>query len=160
MDCIIRHARVEDADAVAGILRAADQFRRLSVLEPEEATAQLRRSLSQYTPDGSHTAYVAHDSAGTVLGYVTVHWLPYLFMPGPEGYVSELFVHPAVAGNGIGTRLLDVVISEAKERGCTRLSLINIRGRESYKRGFYAKRGWQERADAANLVYPLHNSGR
>jgi hypothetical protein len=55
-------------------------------------------------------------------------------MAGAEGYVSELFVREPA-------------------RGCTRLSLINLRQRESYRRQFYVKAGWQERGTAANFIY-------
>jgi GNAT superfamily N-acetyltransferase len=154
-DFVIRHATVDDADAIMDILRALGHSARFDAMQPENAMGRVRNALQQYGLGGSHSAYVAHDADGTVLGYVTVQWLPYVFLPGPEGYVSELFVHPDASGSGIGTRLLEEVIAEAKERGCTRLSLLNMRDRESYKRGFYGKRGWQERADAANMVYPL-----
>jgi hypothetical protein len=51
--------------------------------------------------------------------------------------------------------LLDAIESEARARGCTRLSLINLRQRESYRRQFYVKAGWQERGTAANFIYAL-----
>ncbi len=92
------------------------------------------------------------------MGYAAVHWLPYLFMPGPEGFVSELFIDDEARGQGIGTKLLESVKQEAQARGCTRLSLINLRDRESYQRGFYAKLGWQERPDAANFILRLKQS--
>jgi hypothetical protein len=47
------------------------------------------------------------------------------------------------------------VKEEAKSRGCSRLSLLNMRDRESYQRAFYAKDGWEERTDAANFVFDL-----
>ncbi len=49
------------------------------------------------------------------------------------------------------------VKAEAARRGCWRLSLLNMRGRESYERAFYAKDGWQEREDAANFVYEVRS---
>ena len=45
--------------------------------------------------------------------------------------------------------------SEARKRGCSRLSLMNLRHRESYRRQFYVKAGWQERTEAANFIYPM-----
>lgn len=51
-----------------------------------------------------------------IVGYIAVHWLPYLFLPAPEGYVSELFVSESVRGQGIGTQLLETVTIEAKRR--------------------------------------------
>ena len=44
---------------------------------------------------------------------------------------------------------------DAQKRGCSRLSLVNMRQRESYQRGFYKSRGWQERPEAANFILIL-----
>jgi hypothetical protein len=41
-----------------------------------------------------HRVAVAEDESETLIGYVAIHFQPYLFLDGPEGYVSELFVHP------------------------------------------------------------------
>ena len=84
-----------------------------------------------------------------------MHWLPYLFLKGPEGYVSELFVRESARGQGVGGELLRKIETEARARGCARLSLINLRNRESYMRQFYVKAGWEERAEAANFVYRI-----
>ena len=80
---------------------------------------------------------------------------PISFLAGPEGYVSELFVSEDARGNGIGGQLLDSVVQSAKARGSARLMFVNIRDRESYKRGFCTKHGWEERQDAANFVLYL-----
>jgi len=37
------------------------------------------------------SVYVAEVDDGNVAAYLTVQWLPYLFLPVLEGYVSELF---------------------------------------------------------------------
>ena len=60
-----------------------------------------------------------------------------------------------LAAKGVGRKLLDAIATEARTRGCTRLSLINLRNRESYQRQFYIKAGWQERGEAANFVLQL-----
>jgi GNAT superfamily N-acetyltransferase len=103
----------------------------------------------------SHSTFVAEDPTGVVAGYSSVHWRPYLFMSGPEGFVSELFVSEGARGQGVGRELLRVIESEARARGCQRLSLTNLRDRESYQRQFYVKAGWRERAEAANFIYTL-----
>jgi GNAT superfamily N-acetyltransferase len=104
--------------------------------------------------DESHSIYVAEGNSG-IVGYVAVHWLPYLFLPAPEGYISKLFVHESARGRGIGTQLLEVVKAEAQGRGCSRLMLVNSRSRDSYKHKFYERQGWEERQDIANFVYAL-----
>ena len=155
MSPVIRPARAADAEAVAAFLVDLRHFRRLEGRTLEDVTAQVRDALARCLADGSHSVYLATDAAGGILGYTSVHWLPYLFLPGPEGYVSELFIAEAARGQGIGTRLLAAVKADARQRGCARLSLLNMRDRESYQRGFYGKDGWQERDDAANFIFDL-----
>jgi GNAT superfamily N-acetyltransferase len=155
MDVQIRKAQVQDAGHIADILRALGWFAHMNSEPYEETRARIARHLELCNADDSHSVYVAENASGDIGGYVSVHWLPYFMLTGPEGYVSELIVREAARGRGIGTRLLAVVEEEAKARGCSRLMLINMRNRESYQRGFYRKRGWEERQNAANLVYSI-----
>jgi GNAT superfamily N-acetyltransferase len=155
MNVIVRKARLGDARGIAAILRGLEWITRFDA-EPIEATAQrVAHHLELCHADDSHTVYVAESEDGEIAGYAAVHWLPYLLLLGPEGYVSELFIREADRGQGIGTRLLETVKKEAEARGCARLMLLNMHERESYRRGFYKKQGWEERPDAANFVYPL-----
>lgn len=151
----IRPTLEDDATAIAAILRALGWFEHLTA-EPSEATAaRVAEHIRLCKADDSHSLYVAEDAKRKVVGYASVHWLPYLFLQGPEGYLSELFVDEAHQGKGIGKMLLEVITTEARERGCTRLMLLNSRSRESYLRGFYDKQGWAERQGVANFVYKL-----
>jgi GNAT superfamily N-acetyltransferase len=107
--------------------------------------------------DDSHLILVAETPQGEIAGYCAVHWLPYLILPAPEGYVSELFVQEAFRAQGVGSQLLDAIQAAAKERGCSRLMLLNLRKRESYQRRFYQKQGWEERPEMANFVLSLND---
>lgn len=150
----IRPALPDDAPAICGILRELDYFTHIVEASPEEATDRVARHLELCEADDSHTVLVAEKETG-VVGYAAVHWLPYLLLPGPEGYVSELFVRESERGRGIGTALLKAVIEQAQDRGCYRLMLTNGRDRPAYRRGFYKERGWTERPDIANFVLLL-----
>jgi GNAT superfamily N-acetyltransferase len=151
----IRKATVGDARELALLLRGIGWFDAFNGGELNMLTEQVRARLEQCLVDDSHLVLVAEDTDGKIAAYGSVHWLPYLFMRGPEGYVSELFVSAAVRGRGIGRELLGAVEKEARARGCQRLSLTNLRNRESYQRQFYSKAGWRERSEAANFIYPL-----
>jgi GNAT superfamily N-acetyltransferase len=151
----IRKATVGDARELALLLRGIGWFDAFNGGELNMLTEQVRARLEQCLVDDSHLVLVAEDTDGKIAAYGSVHWLPYLFMRGPEGYVSELFVSAAVRGRGIGRALLGAVEKEARARGCQRLSLTNLRNRESYQRQFYSKAGWRERSEAANFIYPL-----
>jgi GNAT superfamily N-acetyltransferase len=151
----IRKATVGDARELALLLRGIGWFEKFNGSEIDALTGQVRARLEQCLADDSHLILVAEDAAGKIAAYSSVHWLPYLFMSGAEGYVSELFVSAAARGQGIGRDLLQAIENDARARGCQRLSLTNLRNRESYQRQFYTKAGWRERSEAANFIYPL-----
>jgi GNAT superfamily N-acetyltransferase len=155
MEIHIRKAQPGDARGIAEILRGLEWITRFNAETVEATARRVARHLELCHADDSHTVHVAENEGGQIAGYAAVHWLPYLLLLGPEGYVSELFIREADRGQGIGTRLLETVKKEAEARGCARLMLLNMHERESYRRGFYKKRGWEERPDAANFVYPL-----
>ncbi len=150
----IRPARPGDTPALTDILLDTGWFANLEEQGPEGARQRVAGRLAACLADGSHLPLVAEDEGGRVVGYASVHWLPYLFKPGLEAYVSELFVHPERRGRGVGGQLLASLEAEARRRGCCQLMLVNNRQRDSFQRGFYAKRGWQER-DMANFAFPL-----
>ena len=150
----IRPATPDDAPRLAALVRALERFDRLREEPLPEAIARIQAALAG-AGEGGRSLYVAETEAGDLAGYVAVHWLPYLILRGPEGFVSELFLAAEARGQGIGSRLLDTVVAEARARGCSRLGLLNNRRRESYERHFYAQHGWQERGDMANFVLEL-----
>jgi GNAT superfamily N-acetyltransferase len=155
MPITIRKATLEDAARLADLLRRIDLFPAVQAETAAGTQERVRRHLFQCLQDESHSLYVAEGQEQGLVAYVAVHWLPYLIFKGPEGFVSELFVDEAARGQGFGTRLLEVVKAEARQRGCARLSLTNMRNRESYQRRFYQKAGWDERPDAINFIYIL-----
>jgi GNAT superfamily N-acetyltransferase len=155
MDFAIRMATADDARQLALLLAGIGWFDVFNSGTSDASTARVSARLRECLADESHSTYVAEIPAGEIAGYGSVHWLPYLFMAGPEGYISELFVRESARGQGVGRQLLDAIKTEAMARGCQRLSLINLRNRESYERQFYIKAGWRERGDAANFVYLL-----
>ena len=151
MDFIVRRAILSDTEKLANLIRDLGLFSWLDDEPEQETVERVRRHL-----DRSYACiYVAEMTDGDIAGYTTVHWVPYLILDGAEGYVTELFVAEAFRGKGMGTRLLESVLDEAKERRCSRLSLVNLRDRESYQRRFYEKLGWRVREGMANFVYDL-----
>jgi len=150
-----RKVTIRDAEQLAALLKDIGWFDTFKSDAAKESIERVRGQLARSLADDSHSVHVAEADDGKIVGYVAVHWIPYLFMSGLERYVSELFVREAARGQNVGRRLLNLVQTEARRRGCARLSLINLRNRESYQRQFYVKAGWKERSEAANFVYPM-----
>lgn len=151
----IRPATAGDVGAISTILRELGWFNHVNKESPADTKARIAQHLELCNSDESHTVFVAENQNGEVIGYIAVHWLPYLILAGSEGYISELFVRESDRGKGVGRKLLEVVNEQAIKRGCTRLMLVNGRNRESYKRGFYQKLGWKERQEVTNFVLLL-----
>src|SRR5215472_14226284 len=174
VEITIREACMEDSGAIAAILHALGWSERLKSKDPVQLRADIAARIEQCIREQTHTILVAERSCeksnqragGTscsdevkrrVIGYISVHWFPNMLMLGYDGYVSELFIHPDETGLGAGSRLLATVQDYAAERGCARLLLMNRRIRESYRRRFYVKHGWEELPDAAffSLKVPI-----
>src|SRR5688500_16877183 len=122
----IRTVTEADTPALAQFLLDLQYFSALEGVTLAETESRVARNVSACLADQSHSLYAA-ECGGALAGYVSVHWLPCLYMQGPEGFISELFVSESARGRGVGARLLDHVIAEARERGCARLELINMK---------------------------------
>ena len=151
----IRQVIAQDAPQLTELLKEIGWFESFKSEPIEAASQRVRLHIEQCLADNSHSILVAEARDGAIVGYGSVHWLPYLFLQGPEGLVSELFVRESARGQGVGRELLRNIETEARARGCARLSLINLRNRESYMRQFYVKAGWEERPEAANFIYRI-----
>lgn len=152
MSTCIRDVRVDDASALAKLVRELGDFSSVT-REPHAVTlSRAEQHLAIVTLSDRHTLLVAEEN-GEVVGYCSTHWIP--MMSQLSGFVSELFVRASYRSRGIGTRLLERTEAEAKVRGAGRLHLENFRTKESYERGYYAKHGWQERPAAASFILYL-----
>jgi GNAT superfamily N-acetyltransferase len=110
----IRQASAQDAQSLAALLKDIGWFESFKN-EPLEVTSQrVRAHVEQCRAHESHSIFVATSSDRNIVGYGSVHWLPYLFLQGPEGYVSELFVRESARGQGVGRELLKTIETEAR----------------------------------------------
>ena len=157
MEIEICKVEQKDVAGIAEILRELGWFADIAAKTPAESREQIANELRLCQADDSHAVFVARAADEAVRGYVAAHWVPYLLHSGPDGYISELFIRDSARGQGIGARLLETVEAEALRHGCKRLMLLNMRQRESYQRGFYAKHGWEERPQAATFMKNLGN---
>jgi GNAT superfamily N-acetyltransferase len=92
---------------------------------------------------------------GRVVGYIHGQMVVHLLFAGREMLISEVFVIEQERGKGVGKALIAAIESEAVKQRCFRISVLNSRERESYKRGFYPSLGYQERAQTANFTKRL-----
>ena len=98
----IRAAQPDDAAGIADLIVRLGAFQHhFEGLSTDAIRQRVGKHLNLCLADDSHTVFVAVTAADRIVGYAAVHWLPYLFMPGPEGFVSELFIDDTRAGRGL-----------------------------------------------------------
>lgn len=147
----IRRATPDDADALAAVIHRLGGFRAFEGADEGAVRTAVRANLAATLAGGGSTLLVAEDDGG-IFGWAQVHWLHDLFLSGPEGYLTELFIAETHQGNGVGTELHDLLVAEARARGAYRMTLLNGKHRDSYARGYYTSRGWEEREGMASFV--------
>ena len=150
----IRPAKLNDAKSIEKILRELKWFNYITEKSKMVTISKIEDHLRFSQKDSCHNILVA-EKANELVGFIAIHWLFYVILPGPEGYISELFVSEKERGQGIGSLLLKEVTKQAKTRGCSRLMVNNNRNRLSYDKEFYKKNGFIEREHIANFILPI-----
>jgi GNAT superfamily N-acetyltransferase len=150
----IRLAKTDDASNMAEILREIGWSEKRNNMPLEEVANPIEELINHCNEDpNGHTMIVAVDENNEVIGFTTVHWVPFVMLGSWEGYISDVFVSPSASGKGAGSALVKYVMEQGESRGCLRLMLTNGKEKPSYQSGFYKKMGWTERPKVANFVY-------
>ncbi len=147
----IRPVKLKDIESIEKILRELKWFDHIKENSKLDTISKIKDHIRFCQRDSCHNVFVA-EKDDEVVGYIAIHWLFYAFLPGPEGYISELFVSEKERGCGIGSLLIEEVKNQAKRKSCSRLMLANNRNRLSYEKGFYKKNGFIEREHIANFI--------
>jgi GNAT superfamily N-acetyltransferase len=118
-----------------------------------DGTTLKQRLETLITEDGALLLVAEMD--GEVVGYIHGQMVVYLLFAGREMLISEVFVVEEARSKGVGKALIGAIEREAVKQRCFRISVLNGRERESYKRGFYPSLGYQERPQTANFTKRL-----
>jgi GNAT superfamily N-acetyltransferase len=89
---------------------------------------------------------------GRPVGFACFSRVPLLHLAGDLLVLDELVVAAAARGSGVGTALVAEVVREAERIGARRIELTTNRQRESYRRGFYVRRGFHEAGSAVMRI--------
>ena len=130
MQMVIRQARAEDVAAILPLWR--ELMRHHAELDPQyrlvpDAPAQAEAHLhAELTAPDSILLVAVYGSA--ILGYcrASVRQPSPVFVPSPQGFISELHVSPVYRRRGVGRGLFEHVKRCFGERGVYRLELVTL----------------------------------
>ncbi|MDQ3725597.1 MAG: GNAT family N-acetyltransferase [Actinomycetota bacterium] len=112
----VRQAGVEDAPAIARLLH---DFNR-EFDEPTPPVEELAERCCRLLEEGEITALLPEQGPD---GLALLRFRPALWSAGLEAYLQELYVVPALRGQGIGRSLLQAAIHLSRDRGADGIDL-------------------------------------
>ncbi len=113
---VIREARPDEAETIAGIINRAYEVEAFFKIGDRTDTPEIRELMSSDT-------FLVAESGGRLIGSVRVS------QHGSEGHFAMLSVEPAFKGRGLGRRLVAAAETWAVNHGCTEMTLevVNLR---------------------------------
>jgi GNAT superfamily N-acetyltransferase len=113
---VIRPARAEDLPALRDLeIAAGASFRELGMADVADDDPPTVADLAAYQEGGR--AWVVADAADHPVAYLLVQVLD------GSAHIDQVSVHPSLARQGLGRRLLDTVAAWAAQRGLSALTL-------------------------------------
>lgn len=157
---IVRYAEAEDAAALLAMMRELAAFEGylpdFRVQEQDLLVRGLGRGLGRglsHEPAQFH-ALLAESADGTLLGYAVLVEIAFTYDLRADCRLKELYVNPAARGLGVGTTLMQAVLTHARSRGCGRLKWDVLPGNEN-ARQFYRRLGGQPDTGWEAWILPL-----
>ena len=105
--------------------------------------AEIRAFLEQRLDRGDSTLFIAHDSAGTPLGFTQLYPFLSSLALAPAWLLSDLYVVPAARRQGVGEDLMNAARAHAERTGACGIQLetakTNLAGQALYERLGYVR---------------------
>ncbi len=132
----VRLATAADADADA-VARLLHDFN-VEFETPTPGVDVLAHRLVHLLGDGSTFAILAGEPSAAV-AVVTLR--PNVWYDGPVALLDELYVVPSLRGQGIGSRIVDLLVAECRARGVGLIE-INVDEADVDAQRFYERHGF------------------
>lgn len=132
--------RLAQADDAADVARLLHDFN-TEYDEPTPDVATLTQRIGRLLKEGEIKVLLAGDTPD---GLALLRLRAGLWTAGPEAHLQELYVVPALRGQGIGRALLEATIELARDAGATGIDL-NTGETDTAARALYESAGFTNR---------------
>ena len=133
----IREAQLDDTPRLCALL--AELFAQEADFTPDAERQRRGLRLILGNPEVGRV-YCATES-GTVIGMATILFTVSTAEGSRAAWLEDMVVHPDRRGRGIGERLLNHAIADARTAGCARITLLTDDDNHSAMR-FYSRAGF------------------
>ena len=133
----IRRCQPHDFDSLVVLLEQLWPDKELDIPSIKRVLDRALASKSQI-----HLCAVADNK---LVGFVSLTIKNNLWQAGNLGHIDELVVTRECRGRGLGTQLLDAIVAQAREGGCSRVELDSAFHRKEAHR-FYQQHEFENRA--------------
>jgi ribosomal protein S18 acetylase RimI-like enzyme len=135
---VIRRARAQDLDALAGLF---DAYRRFYAQPGDVGLA--RRFMAERFDRGDSVVHVAEAAdGGALLGFTQLYPSWCSVEAGPIMVLYDLFVAPEARGQGMAQALMQAAEDHARDAGCVRVDLSTAHTNHAAQ-ALYESGGWQ-----------------
>ena len=145
MTVTLRHARPDEAEALAGLQEVSAVAGFSNVFPPGRypfPREEILESWRELLGSDDVVALVAEDGLEP-LGFVVLR----------PGWLERLYTHPSAWGRGVGSRLHDEALELARGLGSKQCSLWVLEANER-ARSFYERRGWRLNGETRVVPFP------
>ena len=149
-ELIIREAKREDVPAIRALL--ADD--KLGAQREDMSDEGLQKYLDafQKIADDARNCLMVAERAGDVVGIYQVTYIPYLSRGGNERCLIEAVrVASSMRGEGIGQKMMEFALDQARARGCLLAQLTTDKTRADAHR-FYERLGFVSSHEGMKLI--------
>ena len=115
--------------------------------------SQVHQALNIVLRDPSIHVLLAATTGASIIGLITMRCFPVLHIGGYQVSIEELVVAPEHRGQGIGSWLLEYAFGYSRQKNVVRLEVHSNITRESARRGFYIKNGFEA---VESRIYRIH----
>jgi GNAT superfamily N-acetyltransferase len=137
----LREARREDVGAIVALLADDELGAGREVVREPPAPAYLA-AFERVEADPRNLLAVAVDGAGAVVGTLQMTFIPGLSNQGAAlALIAAVRVASGLRGQGVGQRMIEWALAQARARGCAHIELMSHASRTDAQR-FYERLGF------------------
>jgi GNAT superfamily N-acetyltransferase len=139
---VIRPARLHDLPEIVGMLADDEKGAQREQFQPDEPIRQCYKDAFEAIDVDTNNGLIVAELNGQIVGTFQLIYIPSIsFQGGVRAQIESVRVENSARGRGIGSRMMEWAVEQAKQRGCRLVQLMTHCDRKNAHR-FYERLGF------------------